>query len=48
MYFYHPKLNNNKISLIFGALVNNNNLWSCDVNVTCHMATRLTNNRNTS
>jgi hypothetical protein len=28
-------------------LVNNNNLWSCDANVACHMATRLTSGRNT-
>jgi len=28
--------------------VNNNNLWSCDVKMACHMATRLINSRNTS
>ncbi len=29
-------------------LVNNNNSWLCDFDVTCHMATKLTSSHNTS
>jgi len=46
--FIHPKLNNKKIPLIIVTFGENNNLWSCDANMACHMAMRLTNNCNTS
>jgi len=38
--FNHLKLGNKKLHSFVQLLVNNNNLWSCDVDIAYHLATR--------